>query len=153
MQHTQSCYDKQRDSFSLPRDTHKIKILVVEDSPLIQFALSSMLEDLGYSFDVAVDGSSAIEFAQSTTDYALVFMNINLPDISGIEVTRRLRILKNTAHTPIVAMTLHTEPKYKARCYAAKMDGFYNKPNSSADIEHIIKAHVVSLYQGTEVTA
>ena len=122
----------------------KIKILVVEDNPLIQFVVSSMLEDLGYMFDLACDGISAIELVRKT-DYSLILMDIELPDMTGIEVTRILLSLKNSKDVPIVAMTSHTESHYIERCYLAGMIGFYNKPKTSEDIRKIIETHVTEL--------
>ena len=80
------------------------KILVVEDNPVIQFVVSSMLEELGYRFDIAKDGQTAIEFAH-TNNYSLILMDIDLPDISGIQVAEQLFSSKSTRGIPIVAMT------------------------------------------------
>lgn len=121
----------------------QIKILVVEDNPLVQFAVTSMLDDLGYGFDLAGDGAAAIECARKTNDYSLVFMDIDLPDMTGIEVTKVLLSLENTKDVPIVAMTSHTAPEYIERCFAAAMVGYYNKPTTNEDIKNIIRHHVV----------
>jgi two-component system sensor histidine kinase/response regulator len=143
-------HDKLRHSFSLPKPTDKIKILVVEDNPLIQFAVSSMLEDLRCSFDLAGDGVSAVELARKT-NYALILMDIDLPDMTGIEVTKILLFLEDTKDVSIVAMTSHTESHYIEQCYLAGMVGFYNKPKTSEDIKRIIETHITELHKAVAV--
>ncbi len=119
------------------------KILVVEDNPLIQFALKSMLQQLDYDFDLAVNGFEALQLAEKTSDYSIVFMDIDLPDMSGIEVTQMLLSRENTKHVPIVAMTSHTELEYKMRCYSVGMVGYYGKPKNIQDIQAMVKSHTV----------
>ncbi len=70
-------------------------------------------------------------------------MDIDLPDISGIEVTKIILSLEHAKNVPIVAMTSHTEPEYVAHCYAAGMNDFYNKPKNTYDIQRIIQTHIV----------
>ena len=105
---------------AISNNSEQIKLLVVEDNPVIQFAITSMLEDLGYLFDTAKDGASAIKLALENNDYSLILMDIDLPDMSGIQVTEVLLSLQNTQYVPIVAITSHTEPEYIKRCVAAR---------------------------------
>lgn len=127
----------------IPKDLY---ILLVEDNPMIQFAVKAMLKELGCNFDVAPDGYNAIGLVVLNTkkQYDLVLMDIDLPDISGIDAARIIRSLENAKNIPIVAMTSHTEPDYIERCYAVGMAGFYNKPKDSHDIRKIIQTHVLS---------
>jgi two-component system, OmpR family, aerobic respiration control sensor histidine kinase ArcB len=141
-------HTEQRHSFSTnapqeeaPKD---LNILVVEDNRLIQFAVKAMLTELGCNFDIAADGHSAIGLAITQKRYDLVLMDIDLPDISGIEATKIILSLENAKNLPIVAMTSHTEPEYMERCYAVGMIGFYNKPKDTYAIRRIIQTHVVS---------
>jgi CheY-like chemotaxis protein len=144
---TQRRYE-QRHSFStdliqkeIPK---KLNILVVEDNRLIQFAVRAMLTELGCSFDMAADGHSAIELVNTSKRYDLVLMDIDLPDISGIEVTQIILSLEHVKNVPIVAMTSHMEPEYVEHCYAVGMTGFYNKPKDTYAIRKIIETHVLS---------
>ena len=127
---------------AISNNSEQIKLLVVEDNPVIQFAITSMLEDLGYLFDTAKDGASAIKLALENNDYSLILMDIDLPDMSGIQVTEVLLSLQNTQYVPIVAITSHTEPEYIKRCYAVQMLGFYNNPRTTEDIKNIINANI-----------
>jgi CheY-like chemotaxis protein len=121
----------------------RLKLLIVEDNLLIQFSIQSMLKGLGCKFDMASNGKQAIKFAHQNKDYDLVFMDIDLPDTNGIEITKIFLSMENIRNVPIVAMTSHTEQMYIERCYLAGMVGFYNKPKSSDEIAEIIQQHVV----------
>ncbi len=141
-------HHEQRHSFStnltqeeVPKD---LSILVVEDNRLIQFAVRAMLTELGCNFDIAADGRSALELVNTNKRYDLVLMDIDLPDTSGIEVTKIILSLEHSKNVPIVAMTSHTEPEYVERCYAVGMSGFYNKPKDTFAIRKIIQTHVLS---------
>ncbi len=131
-----------RRSFSMSKWTKPIKILLVEDSPLVQYALTTMLHDLGCRFDWAENAEHAIELASQNDDYSLVFMNLGLPDMDGIEATKILRTLDNIQDKPIVAMTADSRVESIERCYAAGMQGFYAKPKTEKDLENIINRHV-----------
>ena len=119
-----------------------LRFLVVEDNLLIQFAVRAMLGELGYNFNMAANGLTAIELARYYKGYDLILMDLDLPDTTGIELTKVLLSLDNTKNVPIVAMTSHTRPEYKAYCYAAGMVGFYNKPKDTHDIIRMIQNHV-----------
>lgn len=110
----------------------KIKILVVEDNMIIQFALSEMLKKLGYVADFVADGRAAL--ASYCKDYHLILMDIEIPDINGIEVTKIIRAIEKNhqfQNVPIVAMTSHVdEPEYQNQCLSAGMNGIYGKPTA-----------------------
>jgi CheY-like chemotaxis protein len=133
-------------SFAQKEIPKNLNILVVEDNRLIQFAVKAMLTELGCNFDIAPDGYNAIGLVTLNTKkrYDLVLMDIDLPDISGIEATKIILSLENAKNIPIVAMTSHTELEYIERCYAVGMMGFYNKPKDTYAIRKIIETHVLS---------
>jgi CheY-like chemotaxis protein len=128
----------------LNNNLKQYKILVVEDNPLIQFALKSMLTQLKYDFDLAATGFEAIKLAKKTSDYSIVFMDIDLPDMSGVEVTQMLLSMETTKHVPVVAMTSHTEQEYRLRCYSIGMVGYYGKPKTVEDIQSMVQRHVLT---------
>ncbi len=100
-----------------------------------------MLKNLGYSADFAENGKSALALYQS--DYALILMDIDLPDINGLEVTKKIRLLEKTnkRHVPIIAMTSHSdEPDYQAQVKAVGMDGCSGKPDS-AQLKALIETY------------
>lgn len=82
------------------------KILIVEDSPEVSGALKMLLELEGYEAAVAGTGSIGRDMAR-TERPDLILMDIGLPDISGIELTRELRSRRETSETPIVCVSAY----------------------------------------------
>src|ERR1700746_3227498 len=83
------------------------RILIVEDNDLDGKLLKDILESRGYETFRAVDGLEAIQLAFANRP-DLILMDIQLPEISGLEVTRRLRGDDRSRHIPIVAVTTAT---------------------------------------------
>lgn len=84
-----------------------IKILVVEDTEIVRKVMQITLSSLGYHVDIAINGSEAIRLFEKN-DYDIVFMDLGLPDISGIEVTKELRRIEGVKSSiPIIALTAH----------------------------------------------
>lgn len=108
--------------------TDEAKILVVEDDPLSQRVMQLALENLGYHIDIADTGNKALALF-NTNEYALIFMDYGLPDITGVEVTHKIREFEKckNKHAPIIALTAHSDFA-KAACLAAGMDEFVTKP-------------------------
>ena len=118
-----------------------IKILIVEDNFIVQCALKEMLSNLGHKADIAGDGKTAL--ALYNDDYCLILMDIDLPDISGLEVTQTIRSVERekNCHVPIIAMTSHSDdPEYQDKFKAAGMDGFSGKPNA-AQLKALIETY------------
>ncbi len=119
----------------------KIKILIVEDNQLLQFALQAMLKNLGFKADIAPDGKTAL--SMYSDKYCLILMDIDLPDISGIEVAKVIRSIEKTnkSYVPIVAMTSHSdEPDYQEQFKKAGMDGCSGKPDA-AQLKALIETY------------
>jgi PAS domain S-box-containing protein len=83
----------------LPRQ----KIVVVDDNPASLYSTSRILRSAGFEVVEASTGADALKAAEHDTD--LIVLDINLPDIDGLEVCRRLRARSNTAYLPIVHLT------------------------------------------------
>ncbi len=114
------------------KNNNCIKLLIVEDNQLLQYALQAMLQKLGFKADIASDGKTAL--AMYNDKYCLILMDIDLPDMSGLEVTKAIRSVEKTNkyHVPIVAMTSHSdEPDYQAQFKEAGMDGYSGKPDAA----------------------
>src|SRR3972149_10539997 len=80
------------------------KILIVDDNRMILQALSDHLEALGYDTEVASSGMDALEILKHTRP-DLIIMDIVMPEMSGIEVTRRIRSNPEISKIPVVAFT------------------------------------------------
>lgn len=111
-----------------------LRILVVEDNPINQQVSTKILSRMGYSPSVANNGIEALAAVQQGT-YDLIFMDLQMPEMDGLEATRRIR--QREAERPdwadrasliIVALTTHTTPADRERCTVAGMDDFLAKP-------------------------
>jgi signal transduction histidine kinase/DNA-binding response OmpR family regulator len=106
------------------------RLLLVEDNKINQRVALGLLDKLGHTTRTADDGASALA-ALADEDFDLVFMDVQLPDLSGLEVTRRLRAgdagERNRA-APVVAMTAHATRQDRQTCLDAGMDDYIAKP-------------------------
>jgi len=105
-------------------------ILVAEDNEINQRLIREQLNLLGYAVDVVADGRQALERWRSG-DYALLFVDLHMPQMDGYDLTLAIRLAESSAsHTPIVALTANALPGEAARCQAVGMDGYLTKPAS-----------------------
>ncbi|MGY0194413.1 response regulator [Leptothrix sp. BB-4] len=110
-----------------PIDLRGQRILLVEDNLLNQRVAVGLLAETGVTVDVAGDGPTALVLAGQHR-HDLVLMDMQMPGMDGLEVTRRLRADPAHDRLPIVAMTANSQPEDRARCAAAGMDDFLAKP-------------------------
>ena len=105
-----------------------LRVLLAEDNPMNQFVGVRMLEQLGATVTVAVDGAQALAMLQAgPCDYDLVLMDIHMPVMDGFEATRLIRSeLRLTL--PVVAMTAGVTEYERTLCLDAGMDDFLSKP-------------------------
>lgn len=114
------------------------KVLLVEDNLLNQKVVTKMLERLNCQVDIAVDGSEAL--VKMKRPYDLVFMDMSLPDMSGIEVVKDHRAQeKPSRHQTIIALTANIHEDDKKACLEAGMDGFLTKPLMMDDLYKLLK--------------
>ena len=109
-----------------------LKILVVEDNPTNRMIAVKMLESLGASAWTASDGASGVAAAAGAV-FDLILMDIQMPDMDGLEACRRIRALNGpSASTPIIALTANVLAHQRETYLAAGMDGVVGKPVSPA---------------------
>ncbi|HEY3760769.1 MAG TPA: response regulator [Verrucomicrobiae bacterium] len=123
-----------------------LKILLVDDNSINQKVAARIVQQLGYKPDLAVNGRVALE-ALDREHYDLVFMDVMMPEMDGLEATRNIRERqKNPSANPnyrarilIIAMTAHAMQTDKEKCLAAGMDDYLAKPIRPADVRGAIE--------------
>jgi signal transduction histidine kinase/DNA-binding response OmpR family regulator len=111
-----------------PAGTEPLRILLAEDNPLNQKVAQLLLEKLGYSADLAANGHEVLA-ALERQDYDVVLMDVMMPELDGLEATRRIVARWPPEARPrIVALTASAMREDRERCLAAGMDEYLSKP-------------------------
>ncbi|TWT99143.1 Signal transduction histidine-protein kinase BarA [Botrimarina colliarenosi] len=117
-----------------------LRILLAEDSRANRTLIADMLTQQGYRVDVASNGREAVQF-WSNERPDLVLMDVQMPEVDGIEATRHIRRLEQEygEHTPIIAITAHAMKGDRDRCLQAGMDGYLSKPFQQHDLINALR--------------
>jgi len=121
---------------------HSVRILLAEDNPMNQKLAQYMLTKAGYNLVVANNGREAIEkYTSEPERYDLIFMDVHMPEIDGLEATR---ILRNRGYkeTPIIAMTADAMKEDRDKCLASGMNDYMSKPIKREDVFAMVKKWV-----------
>lgn len=117
-------------------DTQPLSILVCEDNTINQRVIGHMLKRLGYTPLFAADGQEGIDTClQQPVD--LIFMDVQMPRLSGVEATQKIRALPNLQQPYIAALTAGAMQEDKIECVNAGMDDYLPKP---IKLEHLTQA-------------
>lgn len=121
-----------------------MKLLIAEDSPLIQSIHRQRMSAWNFEFDLASNGEEAVTLAlEHNGKYDLCLMDINMPKMNGIEAARIIR--KSVRYFPIMALT--SDPTHEVPSLQAGMDAFMLKSGNHSELLDRIKALTVKLYR------
>ncbi len=107
--------------------THPLRILLAEDNAVNQKLALRLLEQMGYRADIASNGLEAVESVERQP-YDVILMDMQMPEMDGLDATRAIRKLQNVAQPRIVAMTANAMQGDRELCLAAGMDDYVSKP-------------------------
>jgi CheY-like chemotaxis protein len=119
-----------------PTISEHIRILLAEDNLINQKVASKMLERSGFTVELANNGAEALS-ALREQEYDLVLMDLQMPELSGLEVTEKIRSEGNTC--PIIALTANAFEEDRAACFAVGMNAYISKPLRKGALDSAIE--------------
>ena len=133
----------------------RTRLLLAEDNITNQKVAIKVLEKMGHRVDAVANGAEAIK-ALRTMPYDLVFMDVQMPEMDGLEATRRIRDERTGVRNPripIVAMTAHAMKGDRERCLEAGMDDYVSKPINPQEVGNAVARWVPAEAAPTPVAA
>jgi CheY-like chemotaxis protein len=117
-----------------------LRVLCAEDNPYGRVILKTILGELGHRAEFVGSGESVVG-AAARGGYDAVLMDVALPDIDGLEATRRIRALSGTAaRIPVIGVSGRSSTEEEARAHAAGMSGYLAKPISPSKLNTYLSA-------------
>jgi CheY-like chemotaxis protein len=117
-------------------------VLVVEDNAMNRMLIGTYLEEFGLTYDIVDSGAEAL-LRLAAKDYDLVLMDVAMPELDGVEATKRIRKLGgDKGEVPIVALTAHAMKGDREDYLAAGMDGYVSKPIRGSELFAALKPYL-----------
>ncbi len=130
--------EKERKLFTDLVTMYPANILLAEDNPINQKLALRVFEKMGYKIDLAKNGKEAVAMVDASY-YDMVFMDIQMPEMDGMEATRTILADNTKEHAPIIiALTANAIVGDKEKCIAAGMQDYISKPFQVKDIQEMI---------------
>ncbi|MDQ7821798.1 MAG: response regulator [Candidatus Eremiobacteraeota bacterium] len=131
----------------LKPDHRHIRVLLAEDNITNQKVALRILEKFGYHVDAVANGREALE-ALETVAYDIIIMDVQMPELDGLEATARIREREKErgGHIPIIAMTACAMKGDRERCLASGMDDYISKPIQSGELHEMLLQHLRSAF-------
>jgi PAS domain S-box-containing protein len=133
-------------------DETPFRILVVEDNPTNRQVVITVLRALGYQPDIAENGRIGLE-RLAEKRYDLILLDVQMPDVDGLTVARRVRAEMNTPPPTIIAITAGVTPEDRQNCFDAGMDDFVMKPFKISTLKDVILKYTRKTKAIPETTA
>jgi chemotaxis protein histidine kinase CheA/ActR/RegA family two-component response regulator len=117
--------------------TQRKRVLVVDDALSVRRSMQQLLEDAGYQVDTAADGFLALEVVRTTIP-AVVLTDLEMPNLNGLDLAKRLRELPQFMGTPIIMITSRSSDKHRQMADSVGVDLYLTKPYTDAVLmEHV----------------
>jgi two-component system, sensor histidine kinase and response regulator len=113
------------------------RLLLVEDNDINQDVARELLEQAGFTVDVADNGRIGVDMVLAG-NYDLVLMDMQMPVMDGIAATRELRKHPQLAQLPVIAMTANALPRDRDRCLESGMNDFLGKPIEPEQLQRVV---------------
>jgi two-component system sensor histidine kinase/response regulator len=120
-----------------------LQVLLAEDNSVNQLLARRLLEKRGHRVTVTSNGREALDEIEKGT-YDLVLMDVQMPEMSGIEATMAIREKEKGSdkHLPVIALTALVMKGDRERCFAAGMDGYLAKPIRPQELDEILDSYI-----------
>jgi PAS domain S-box-containing protein len=138
--------EMENEVIELDAQAKNIKVLVVEDMPLNQLLMKTVLDDFGFERDIAANGKIAIEKLKNKS-YDIILMDLQMPEMNGFEATEYIRKTMNS-RIPIIALTADVTTVDLAKCRAVGMNDYLAKPID----ERLLYSKIVSLVKKPKIS-
>ena len=123
----------------IPSSDGPLKILLAEDNAINALLTRTLLEADGCDVDTVEDGAKAVE-AVKAQHYDLIFMDMRMPNMDGLEATRKIRALSNRSKSlPIIALTANAFDDDRNACFDSGMNDFMTKPVSAEELSEMVR--------------
>jgi signal transduction histidine kinase/CheY-like chemotaxis protein len=123
------------------RKTKKLRLLLVEDTPVNALLVKTMLNKAGHETRLATSGRAALDLLASDRNFDAVLMDVEMPEMNGHDTTKALRAQEKEWNLPplsILALTANAQPEDVTACFVSGMNGHVAKPFERADLEEAL---------------
>ena len=122
--------EEKHDDNAAPRvaPTRALRVMVVEDDPVIAHLIEHILARNGFAVEVAADGRRAEQMIETLSPPAVVVLDVMLPFVGGFELIERMRDAPLWADVPILMLTSKANESYVVRAFGAGVDDYVTKP-------------------------
>ena len=133
------------DIYQRKQGMKSLRILLAEDNPVNQEVISEVLQRAGHHVQLVDDGEKALDALSIDTHFDLVLLDMNMPEVSGLDVLKQFRFLDTSGSTPVVMLSADAMPETIRQCREAGANEYLTKP---VDISHLLQT--VARYGNTQ---
>jgi len=116
------------DVYRRKQGVNAMNILLAEDNPVNQEVIGEILRRAGHQVQIAEDGEKALDALTSDENYDLVLLDMNMPEVSGLDVLKQFRFMDTSAKTPVVMLSADALPETIRECREAGANNYLTKP-------------------------